>query len=93
MPGRRVTRQQMRLFMEFRQGHPQRLAAAKSGISERTARRIEANRHLPASPVANYPLRRQGHDCKSAWGPGADRRCKYLNRLQSDVSRDDAEQH
>ena len=62
MPGRRVTRQQMRLFMEFRQGHPQRLAAAKSGISERTARRIEANRHLPASPVANRPLRRQGPD-------------------------------
>ncbi len=62
MPGRRVTRQQMRLFMEFRQGHPQRLAAAKSGISERTARRIETNRHLPASPVANRPLRRQGPD-------------------------------
>jgi len=62
MPGRRVTRQQMRLFMEFRQGHPQRLAAAKSGISERTARRIETNRHLPASPVVNRPLRRQGPD-------------------------------
>jgi len=62
MPGRRVTRQQMRLFMEFRQSHPQRLAAAKSGISERTARRIETNRHLPTPPVANRPLRRQGPD-------------------------------
>ena len=62
MPGRRVTRQQMRLFMEFRQGHPQRLAAAKSGISERTARRIETSRHLPATPVVNRPLRRQGPD-------------------------------
>jgi len=48
--------------MEFRQGHPQRLAAAKSGIGERTARRTETNRHLPASPVANRPLRRQGPD-------------------------------
>ena len=66
----------MRLFMEFCQGHPQRLAAAKSGISERTARRIETNRHLPATPVVNRSLRRQGPDpfgglwdseCQSAW--------------------------
>jgi hypothetical protein len=34
--------------MPFRHHHPQRIAAAKAGFSERTARRIETNRRTPA---------------------------------------------
>jgi hypothetical protein len=38
--------------MKFRPHHPQHIAAAKAGFSERTARRMEANRHLAAPPTA-----------------------------------------
>ena len=32
--------------MKFRPHHPQHIAAAKAGFSERTARRMASNRHL-----------------------------------------------
>ena len=38
--------------MKFRPHHPQHIAAAKAGFSERTARRMETNRHLAAPPTA-----------------------------------------
>src|SRR4051812_32246288 len=38
--------------MKFRPHHPQHIAAAKAGFSERTARRMETNRHLAAPPIA-----------------------------------------
>jgi hypothetical protein len=46
--------------MEFRPDHLQRIAAAKAGFSERTARRIETNRHL--TPPPNAVRTRQGPD-------------------------------
>ena len=46
--------------MKFRPDHLQHVAAAKAGFSERTARRIETNRHLPAPP--NAARTRQGPD-------------------------------
>ena len=48
MPGKPVTDQQARLYMHDRPRHPQRLAAARAGFSERTARRIEADPRLPS---------------------------------------------
>lgn len=62
MPGRHVTSQQVNLFMQLRPHHPQRVAAAKAGFSERTARRIETDRHLPSREIADRRLRRQGPD-------------------------------
>ncbi len=59
MPGRPATDQQMRLYMELRCHHPQRVAAAKIGVSERTGRRIEADPRLPSQKAAERPLRRQ----------------------------------
>ena len=59
MPGRPATDQQMRLYMEYRCHHPQRVAAAKIGVSERTGRRIEADPRLPSQKAAERPLRRQ----------------------------------
>jgi len=38
--------------MKFRPHHPQHIAAAKAGFSERTARRMGTNRHLAAPPIA-----------------------------------------
>ena len=48
MPGKPVTDQQVRLYMQDRPRHSQRLAAARAGFSERTARRIEAAARLPS---------------------------------------------
>ena len=59
MPGRPATDQQMRLYMELRCHHSQRVAAAKSGVSERTGRRIEADPRLPSQKTAERALRRQ----------------------------------
>jgi hypothetical protein len=46
--------------MKFRPDHLQHIAAAKAGFSERTARRIETNRHL--APQPNAVRTRQGPD-------------------------------
>mgnify|MGYP001628238161 FL=1 len=48
MPGKSVTDQQVRLYMTERLHHSQRIAAARAGFSERTARRIEADPRLPS---------------------------------------------
>jgi hypothetical protein len=57
LPGRSATDQQMRLYMELRCHHRQRVAAAKIGVSGRTVRRIEADPRLP-SPAVQQPLHR-----------------------------------
>jgi hypothetical protein len=46
--------------MKFRPHHLQHIAAAKAGFSERTARRMEADRHLAQEPIAHRT--RQGPD-------------------------------
>ena len=48
MPGKHITDQQMRNYMKDRRCYTQRAAAARSGFSERTARRIEARPVLPS---------------------------------------------
>jgi len=46
MPGKRITPQQVRLYMTHRkEGDPQTKAGAKAGCSERTAQRIDAGKH------------------------------------------------
>ena len=59
MPGRPATDQQMKLYMDLRGHHPQRLAAAKTGLSERTGRRIESDPRLPSQKAAARTRRRQ----------------------------------
>jgi hypothetical protein len=54
MPGTRITDQQVRLYMNNRKHHPQKLAAAKSGMSERTARRVEHDAGLPSQQPLRY---------------------------------------
>lgn len=48
MPGKPVTDQQVRVYMQDRHRHSQRIAAARAGFSERTARRIEADPRPPS---------------------------------------------
>ena len=48
MPGRPVTDQQARVYMQDRLRHSQRIAAARAGFSERTGRRIDADPRLPS---------------------------------------------
>ena len=44
--------------MDFRRHHPQPVAAAKAGFSERTGRRIETEHRLPARQIADPRPRR-----------------------------------
>lgn len=48
MSGTRITDQQVRLYMTKRKHHSQEVAASKTGISVRTARRIERDATLPS---------------------------------------------
>jgi hypothetical protein len=52
VPGKPVTDQQVRTYMQDRLRHSQRVAAARAGVSERTARRIEADPRLPSGRQA-----------------------------------------
>ena len=54
MSGTRITDRQVRLYMTNRKSHTQETAAAKSGMSERTARRIEHNGKLPSQTPRRY---------------------------------------
>jgi hypothetical protein len=48
--------------MDFRRHHPQPVAAAKAGFSERTGRRVETSHHLPRVQAGQPRLRRQTAD-------------------------------
>jgi hypothetical protein len=52
MPGRRINRTQVVKYMEHRKELEQEAAAAKAGISVRSARRIERAGDLPAKQEA-----------------------------------------
>jgi len=57
VPGKPVTDQQVRTYMQDRLRHSQRAAAARAGFSERTARRIEAEARRPVD-TARIGMRR-----------------------------------
>lgn len=54
MPSTRITDQQVRLYMKIRKKNPQALSAAKAGISERSARRIDSATSLPSQNPRRY---------------------------------------
>ena len=58
MPGKRITKQQIRLYMESKQkGKIQKVAAAQAGFSERSARNIENRRYQPAHKQRHWRTR------------------------------------
>lgn len=48
MPGKSINDRQVRLYMSIRRQHTQQTAAAKAGISVRSARRVEQTTELPS---------------------------------------------
>jgi len=54
VPRTRITDQQVRLYMSYRKYHTQELAAAKAGISARSARRVEEDVTLPSQNPRRY---------------------------------------
>lgn len=58
MPGKHITNEQVKLYMSNRKHHSQATAAAKSGISERSARRIESLQHQTIKGPRHYRTRK-----------------------------------
>ncbi len=58
MPGRHITDQQLRLYMQNRQKHSVPVAAARSGFSPSTGYRIEADPRPPSEKKAKHERRR-----------------------------------
>jgi len=54
MSGSRITSQRVCLHMNHRRHHPQTFAAAKSGMSERTAPRVEHEAGPPSQQPRRY---------------------------------------
>ena len=58
MPGKKITDHQVKKYQQNRNKHSQVAAAAKAGISERSARRIEDAPSLPSQrPIRNWRTR------------------------------------
>ena len=58
MPGKKITDHQVKTYKQHRNKHSQVAAAAKTGISERSARRIEDAPSLPSQlPIRNWRTR------------------------------------
>jgi len=54
MPGNWITNQQVEIYMKARtKGYTQEVAAAKSGMSERTAREIEQGKRVRRETLFN----------------------------------------
>ena len=57
MSGKHISDQQVNLYMNHRKTQTQRIAAAKAGISERSARRIDTQRHQENNKKRNWRTR------------------------------------
>lgn len=62
MSGKPITKEQVKLYMSSRTKHSQTTAAAKAGISERSARRIESGQHSTNKPPRTYQTRKDPFD-------------------------------
>jgi hypothetical protein len=66
MPGKRITDHQVHKFKQHRNQHTQVAAAAKAGISERSARRIEGSDALPSQRGPRH-WRTRGDPLAAVW--------------------------
>lgn len=67
MPGHHIPDQQVYLYMVQRRHHTQAVAAAKAGISERSARRIEKDPRLPSQKKRDRHWRTRADPLKAVW--------------------------
>ena len=57
MPGKKITDQQVKLYMKNRKEYSQAASAAKAGFSERSARNIERRGNKPAKTTRDWKTR------------------------------------
>ena len=62
MTGKTITQQQVNLYMSYRNKHKQNTSAAKAGISERSARRIDKGEFAASKTQRNYRTRADPFD-------------------------------
>lgn len=67
MPGLHITDQQVHRYMSQRRHHTQAVAAAKAGISERSARRIDKNPQLPSQKKRERHWRTRPDPLEPIW--------------------------
>ncbi len=67
MPGKRITDQQMRRYMDLRSKHDQATAAAKAAISVASARRIEGDPRLPSQKKSPRHWRTREDPLAAVW--------------------------
>ena len=67
MPGHHISDRQVFLFMTYRRQHTQAVAAAKAGISERSARRIENAPQLPSQKKKERHWRTRADPLEPFW--------------------------
>lgn len=67
MPGPHIPDQQVYLYMVHRRHHTQAVAAAKAGISERSARRIEKDPCLPSQKKHKRHWRTRADPLEQVW--------------------------
>lgn len=58
MSGKHISDQQVNLYMKHRKTQTQRIAAAKAGVSERSARRIDTQQHQHSDNKRNWRTRK-----------------------------------
>jgi hypothetical protein len=69
VPGKHLNDQQVRMYMDYRRSHSQETAAAKAGISERTARRIDGDPSLPSQRKQPRAYRTRANPFEGVWTP------------------------
>ena len=67
MPGLHITDHQVIRYMSLRSFHPQVTAAVKSGFSERSARRIDTDPHLPSQSPKTRDWRTRQDPLADVW--------------------------
>jgi hypothetical protein len=67
VPGKHVHDQRVRMHMDYRPSHSQETAAAKAGISERLARRIDGDPSLPSQRKKPRGYRTRANPIESVW--------------------------
>ena len=75
MPGKRITDQQTRRYMDLRSKHDQATAAAKAGISVASARRIEVDPRPRLQKERAAPLAHARRSRSQACGRARSCRC------------------
>ena len=85
MPGKRISDHQVQKYKQHRNQFIQTASAAKDGISERNARRIEQASSLPSQRPQRNRRTREDPQAKETGRFGAQRRCRRAKPLNAEA--------